>query len=78
MEAKFLERQTAEDLWKRIVHCWNKTYLGPPDYLHVDHGSNYISKEFGSTADAEGIAILKAPIESPGSISHVERYQAPL
>lgn len=74
--AIFLKRHTASEIWRTVVLCWNKVYLGPTDYLHVDQGSNYISKEFGECAEAECIKLLKAPIESPGTMSHVEIYDA--
>lgn len=52
--------------------------MGPPDYLGVDQGTAYISDEFRSNAEAHGIKIQPAPIETPGSIGIVERYHAPL
>lgn len=53
-------------------------YLGSPDYLGIDQGSSYISREFRSNAEAHGIHIYEAPIESAGSIGVVEMYHAPL
>ena len=76
--AVFLKRMTAEETWKCLLRCWIRTYLGPPDHLRVDQGSNFVAKQFLSSAEAEGISVLEAPIESPNSMSHVERYHAPL
>lgn len=76
--ACFLKSQTAEQVWKAIMKLWILTYMGPPDHLSIDQGSNYISKEFEDNATAAGITILKAPIENPGTIGLVERYHAPL
>jgi len=76
--ATFVKSNSSEDTWKALLRCWSRVYLGPPDHLRVDQGSNFISKHFKDCVDAEGITLLEAPIESPNSMSHVERYHAPL
>lgn len=76
--AKFLKTQSTSDVWKAITSCWKKVYLGPPDILPVDQGINLVSKEFLSTTEAERIEVIEASIESPYTMLHVERYQAPL
>ena len=76
--AAFLHKQKSNDVWKCFLRCWSRIYLGPPDFLDVNQGSNFISKDFLNNADAEGISVLPVPIESPHSISHVERYHSPL
>ena len=76
--ASFLKRMTAEETWKCLLSCWIRTYLRPPDHLRVDQGSNLMGKQFLDSAEAEGVSLLQAPIESPCSMSHVERYHAPL
>lgn len=53
-------------------------YAGPPDYLSVDQGSEFTSTEMRENSEAAGITMKKAPIETPGGIVTVERYQAPL
>lgn len=76
--ATFLERQKSEATWKALLKCWSRVQLGPRGYLRVDQGSNLISKEFKGCAQAGGITVLDAPIESPSNMSHVEKYHAPL
>jgi len=76
--ATFLRKVSSKDVWKALMKCWIHVYLGPPDYLKLDQGSNFTSKEFKSFAEAEGIQIMEAPIESPATMSHVERYHGPL
>ena len=76
--ACFLKSQSANDIWKAIMRLWILAYMGPPDYLYVDQGSSYISKEMRANAEAAGIELKEAPIENPGSIGTVERYHAPL
>ena len=76
--ACFLKKQTTEEIWRSIRRLWIMTYMGPPDFLAVDQGSAYISKETKSNMEAAGIILEEAPIENPGSIGVVERYHAPL
>lgn len=76
--ATFMRNNTAEETWKSLLRCWSRVYLGPPDYLRIDQGSNFVAKHFRDSADADGISILEAPIECPNTMSHVERYHAPL
>jgi hypothetical protein len=76
--ARFLPSMSADDTWKAFVACWCQTYLGPPDYLRVDQGSNFVAKSFLTSAIAENIHVLEAPVENPASMTHVERYHGPL
>lgn len=76
--AQFLRNMTAQHVWKTLLKCWSRVYLGPPDFLHVDQGSNFVSAELAANATADGVTVLEAPIESPSTMSHVERYHAPL
>jgi len=76
--ACFLTKVSSEKVWKAFMNCWTRTYLGPPDHLRIDQGSQFVSAEFLSNAESDGIKILEAPIESPMTMSHVERYHGPL
>lgn len=76
--ASILSSMKSEVVWKALIKCWSLVYLGPPDFLRVDQGSNFVSSEFKSSAFADGITLLKAPVESPETMTHVERYHAPL
>ena len=76
--ARFIRKQSSAEVWKAIRRMWTLLYCGPPDYLAVDQGSNYISSEFKDAARQDGIKIREAPIETPGSIGIVERYHTPL
>lgn len=76
--ATFLRNQTTKTIWDCISKMWMRVYLGPPDFLSVDQGSSYVSKQMKSNCQAEGITLREAPIENPGSIGVVERYHAPL
>lgn len=76
--AMFLRSMSAADTWDAITRCWSNVYLGPPDYLRIDQGSNFVAKEFRGLVAAEVIELMEAPIESPSTMSHVERYHGPL
>ncbi len=49
--ARFLSTMSSSDVWKTLMRCWILAYLGPPDFLRVDKGSNFVSKEFKSNAE---------------------------
>ena len=76
--ATFLPRVTSKDVWKALLRTWIYTYMGPPDHLKIDQGSNFVSKEFKGSASVLGINLIEAPVESPASMSVVERYHGPL
>ena len=76
--ACFLKKMTAEETWKSFLRCWSRVYVGPPDKLRVDQGSNFVAKSFLDSAQADGIEVIPVAVESPSSMSHVERYHAPL
>lgn len=61
-----------------FLKCWSRTYLGPRGHLRIYQGSQFVSAEFLSNSEADGISVLQAPIESPTTMGHVERYRAPL
>lgn len=76
--AGFLPDQSTETVWRTIQRLWICTYLGPPDYLLIEQGSDYTSKKMRENAEGSVISLVEAPIESPTSIGLVERYHAPL
>lgn len=74
----FLKNKSSSELWKAILLLWIHTYLGPPDYLSVDQGSAYTLKEFKGNVESHGITLREALIETPGAISVLDRYHAPI
>ena len=75
--AQWLRKVSSSEVWKALLRCWCNVYLGPPDHLRIDQGSQFTSDEFKSLSESAGISILEAPVESPNSMSHVERYHGP-
>lgn len=76
--ATFLRNISSKEVWKALSRCWINAYIGPPDFLRLDQGSQFTSKEFNTAAVSAGIQIIQEPIENPSFMSHVERYHAPL
>jgi hypothetical protein len=76
--AMFMKNVSAKETWRLLTRCWSHVYMGPPDYLRVDQGTNFVSNEFRSLAETSSIRILEAPVECPSTMSHVERYHGPL
>jgi hypothetical protein len=76
--ARFLKNMSADETWRTFSSCWRHTYLGPPDFIRVDQGTNFVAEKFASSAMADGIQICEAPVESPETMSHCERYHGPL
>lgn len=50
-------------------------HICPPDFLAVDRGCNYVSREMTVNLAASTVFIEEDPIESPGTIGTIERFQ---
>jgi hypothetical protein len=67
--ARFLFRNTStKAIWQALRSCWIDTYVGPPDMVVVDAGTNFTLKEFSNEAKALGIQVKEVPIEAHHSI----------
>ncbi|CAE7021550.1 Polyprotein [Pyrenophora teres f. teres] len=51
-------------------------YVGPPDTIATDAGTNFASEEFVNNANAMMIDVHEVPVEAHQSIGKVERYHA--
>ncbi|KHJ31691.1 hypothetical protein EV44_g3822 [Erysiphe necator] len=69
---------TSQHVWNMLRLCWIDVYLGSPDIITHDAGSNFSSKEFRQTAKSLAIEIKEIPVKSANSMSIVERYHKPL
>ena len=76
--ARWLQNISAKHTWDSLRLCWIDVYLGPPDYLHHDAGTNFVSKEFRQFALSMVITTKAVPVEAHWSIGIVERYHAML
>jgi hypothetical protein len=74
--ARVLKSQTSEEIWKHIRQCWMETYLGSPEIIRVDHGSN-LSKSYIQTACLNrGIELKAVQTEEAWRVGSVERRLA--
>ncbi len=46
MVARFMRKVSADDTWKMLARVWSDVYMGPPDFLRVDQGSNFVAVHF--------------------------------
>lgn len=76
--ARFLSSISAKETWEKLKQCWIDTYLGPPDIISHDAGTNFDSNEFRSEARIHGITVHQVPVEAHWSIGKGERYHAML
>lgn len=76
--ARWLPNVTADAVWRAMRLCWIDVYLGPPDIVTHDAGKQFIAKVFQTNAALLHITTKCVPIESPNSMSYVERYHTPI
>ena len=76
--ARFLKDMSAVTAWNTLRACWIDTYLGPPDMVVHDAGTNFAASEFRQLARAMAVDVKEVPVEAHNSIGKVERYHAPL
>jgi hypothetical protein len=71
--ARWLQNLSAKHTWDTLRNCWVDTYLGPPDYITHDAGTNFASKEFRQYAASMGITARSVPVEAHWSVGMIER-----
>ena len=76
--ARFIKNVSAKETWEMLRQCWIDTYLGPPDVITHDAGSNFDSTEFRNEARLAGITCHQVPVEAHWSIGKVEEYHGPI
>ena len=76
--ARWLPSMTADDVWRALRMCWIDVYVGPPDLIAHDAGKNLVAKAFQLNAGLMKIDTKPVPVESPNSMTYVERYHVPL
>ena len=76
--ARWLNSMSAQHTWDTLRTCWIDVYLGPPDIITHDAGTNFSSSEFQQYASSMSISTKEVPVEAHHSIGVVERYHAPL
>uniref|UniRef100_A0A8H7N3T3 Integrase catalytic domain-containing protein n=1 Tax=Bionectria ochroleuca TaxID=29856 RepID=A0A8H7N3T3_BIOOC len=76
--ATFLENISADTVWEALKRIWLDTYLGPPDRIVHDVGTQFASDRFHVNARIMGSECKQIPIEAHWSIGKIERYHGPL
>ena len=76
--AQFLANMTAKTTWDTLRAMWMDTYLGPPDFIVTDAGTNLKAAEFVENARLMAIEVEEIPVEAHHSIGKVERYHGPV
>ena len=76
--ARFLHNVTAKATWDAIRAMWIDTYVGPPDIIVSDSGTNFTAAEFCNNARIMAIDVHEVPVEAHNSIGKLERYHGPL
>ena len=76
--ARWLNNISAQTTWDALRNCWIDVYVGPPDLIVHDAGTNFTAAEFQQNANSMTIQKKCVPVEAAQSIGIVERYHAPL
>ncbi|KAI0996760.1 hypothetical protein K3495_g11422 [Podosphaera aphanis] len=69
---------SAAHTWDMLRLCWIDMYIGPPDVIVHDAGTNFNSAEFRQNASGMTIQLKCIPVEAPQSVGLIERYHGPL
>ncbi|POS82075.1 hypothetical protein EPUL_006366, partial [Erysiphe pulchra] len=76
--ARWLANLSSSNVWNALRICWIDSYLGPPEIINHDAGTNFTSSEFQQYNISLGIETKEIPVESANSMGIVERYHKPL
>lgn len=72
--ATFLKSVSSQSIWQVLRLFWIDVYVGPPDLIIHDAGTNFTAKEFQQNAVSLAIRTKCVPVEAAHSIRLVERY----
>lgn len=77
--ATFLRCHTVEHVWQAFLECWVTLYLGFPELMMVDQGTQFTSTRWEQRVATFGTVLKKTSgIESHNSLGLGERYHVPL
>lgn len=63
--------------WNDLRLCWIDVYVGPPDLIIHDSGTNFQSQKLQQNAISISSLTKPIPVEAHNLMSIVERYHAP-
>jgi hypothetical protein len=76
--AQFLQNMIVKEVWDTLQLAWIDTYIGPPDIIITNTGTNFTSQEFKANAYIIAIELKQVLVEIHNSIGKLEWYYAPL
>jgi len=76
--AKFIDDISTETIWRTFMEMWSLVYLGPPDNLRHDQGTQFVMGGFQEMAAEAGITCRPVGFESANAMGVGERYHGPL
>lgn len=62
--ARWKKNVTARHAWEALRACWIDVYIGPPDMIIHDAGTNFASSDFRQNAKSMSIITKEVPVES--------------
>lgn len=74
--AAFLSRITAKEIWQTYNNIWAAAYVGHPDVIAADQGTQFTSDEFVALCASSGIRIQPSGVESHNALGSGERYHS--
>lgn len=75
--ARFLPKVSTESVWDSIILCWSSVYIGLPNNIMVNQGSQF-RKVFAELAALHDINMEQSGIEAHNSLGVRERYHKTL
>ena len=76
--ARFIPDDSTETIWRTFMQMWVLVYLGPPDNLRHDQGTQFVSPKLQAMAAEAGISCRPVGVEGAHAMGVGERYHAPL
>ena len=76
--AAWLRDVSTKCVWDTLRRIWIDSYVGPPEVIVHDQGTQFMASEFVQLAHDLAIATKPVPVEAHHSIGLVERYHGPL
>lgn len=74
--AAFLPAETTRAVWMEFVRIWVNAYVGYPDSIAADQGTQFVSEEFVSLCQHSGIRLKPSGVESHNALGSGERYHS--
>lgn len=76
--ARFLRSMNTLTVWEAVRSCWIDVYIGPPEVIVHDAGTNFTRNEFKQNAQLMAFVTKEVAVEAHHTIGKIERYHAPL